>query len=47
MDKDLDSKLLLQLWEYTVNGQLFTTPSGAYATDRDPNATLIYEQEYD
>lgn len=40
-------KQLAQLWEYRLNGKIFTTPSGAFAFERDPNAQLVYEKEID
>jgi hypothetical protein len=40
-------KVTHQLWQYVVNGQTFYTPSGAYATDRDSYAILIYETQHD
>lgn len=36
-----------QLWEYRLNGKILTTPSGAFAFERDPNAQLVYEKEID
>jgi len=33
-----------QIWQYSVNGEPFVTPSESYAAQRDPNAFLIYER---
>jgi len=40
-------KITHQMWQYSVNGQTFHTPSGSYATDRDAYANLISETQYD